>query len=138
MTRFANIVSARFDQVELPLPMSARIGRRSQPLPATGDDDGFIRSVQLAPAVLTGEVTLRGIAAAEGLTLGQSGELSLTLGTTQAGQSSRTVRLRGAVLYDIELTYTQQGMAQATLKFAAQAADNNEPFEANDETNNGD
>jgi len=133
MTRFANIVSARFDDVELPLPMSARIGRRSQPLPSAGDDDGFVRSVQLAPAMLTGEVTLRGIAAAEDLTLGRSGELSLTLGATRAGQASRTVRLRGAVLYDIELTYTQQGMAQATLKFIAQADDNNEPFEANDE-----
>jgi len=133
MTRFANIVSACFDAVELPLPMSARIGRRSQPLPAAGDDDRFTRSVQLAPAMLTAEVTLRGIAAAEGLTLGQSGDLSLTLGSTQAGQLSRVIRLGVAVLYDIELTYTQQGMARATLKFAAQAGGNNDPFEAHDE-----
>ena len=133
MTRFANIVSAHFDDVELLLPMAARIGRRSQPLPAAGDDDGFVRSVQLSPAMITGEVTLRGVAAAEGLTLGQSGELSFTLGPTRAGQPSRVVRLAGAVLYDIEQAYTQQGMAQATLKFAAQAEDNTDPFEANDE-----
>ena len=132
MTRFANIVSARFDDVELPLPMAVRIGRRSQPLPAAGDDDRFVRSVQLSPTMLTGEVTLRGIAAAEGLALGQSGELSFTLGPTQDGQSPRGVRLRGAVLYDIELAYTQQGMAQATLKFAAQADDNDDPFQADE------
>jgi len=131
--RFATIVSARFGEVELPLPMSARIGRRSQVLPAAGDADRFVRSVQLAPAMLTGEVTLRGIAAAEELALGQSGELSLTLGATQAGQPPRVVRLSGAVLHDIELTYTQQGMAQATLKFAAQADDDCEPFVANDD-----
>jgi len=133
MTRFANIVSACFDGVELPLPMSARIGRRSQPLPAAGDNDAFVRSVQRTPAMLTGEVTLRGLDVAETLTLGRSGELSVTLGATQAGQPSRVARLRGAVLHDIELTYTQQGMAQATLKFAAQSDNNNDPFEANDE-----
>lgn len=130
MTRYSGIVHVTFDSRELPLPVAASIGRRCEPLPAPGDAQRFVSSIQLAPAVLTAEVTIRGTAAAEGLVLGQCGPLSLTLGPTQAGQASRTVRLEGAVLHAIELSYAQQGLAQATLKFVAQSDAQQDPFTA--------
>jgi hypothetical protein len=122
VNRYSRILSARFGEKALGLPLACRIGRVAAASPAGGDGDAFATSVQVATPVLTAELRIRDTASAESLTLGQCAELSLVIGAAAGDGLARRVRLAGAVLTGVELDYPQTGAASAVLKFAAQAA----------------
>jgi len=131
MDRYVRIQSATFDQTELPLPISVRLSRRSEIEVAGGDNDSFITSVQLGQPIIAADVRIRGTSAAEGLSLGDKGTLSFTVGPARHGQPPKTIHLDGAVLQAVELTYEQAAMAVATLRFIAEAsAGTTDPFSA--------
>lgn len=130
MRRYDRIESVTFDGDALPLPLSVRLSRRGEPLPAAGDGEPFATSVQLGAATIAAEIRLRGLAAAEELILGCRGDLAIVLGAAD-GYHRRTVRLFGAVLVAVEHAYEQAAMATALLRFVAEAADGDEdPFVA--------
>ncbi|MCJ7545024.1 MAG: hypothetical protein MUP47_10785 [Phycisphaerae bacterium] len=122
MSRYVCIKSLTFDGLALPLPLSLRLSRQGQVLPAGGDDDLFATSVQLARPALSLEVRIRDSSAAEDLTLGQRGTLSFIVASA-SGQGARQVTVTGAVLTDVELSYEQIAPAVATLRFVAEADD---------------
>jgi hypothetical protein len=131
MDRHSRIISITFAGSPLPLPMSVRVSRRAEPRPAGGDDDAFVTSVQLGPVMIVAEVRIRGTASAEGLHLGQKGDLCFTVAATADDQPARNATIAGAVLTGIEHSYEQTAMATATLRFAAEAAGGTaDPFHA--------
>jgi len=133
MERYQRITSVTFGQTVLRLPLSVRVSRRAEPRPARNDSDEFATSVQLGEPTIAAEVRIRGTAA-EGLSLGQSGDLSFTVAPTGDAQPSRTITLTGAVLAAIELSYEQVSMATATLRFVAEAqSGNTDPFAAEED-----
>ena len=134
MERYQRITSVTFGQTVLRLPLSVRVSRRAEPRPARNDSDEFATSVQLGEPTIAAEVRIRGTAAAEGLSLGQSGDLSFTVAPTGDAHPSRTITLTGAVLAAIELSYEQVSMATATLRFVAEAqSGNTDPFAAEED-----
>ncbi len=120
MGRYTRIISATFGQTALPLPVSIRLSRHAGALATGADSDSFATSIQLDRPILTAEVRIRDIAAAEALTLGDIATLSFTIASAE-GQQARIVSLVGSVLTDVRLSYEQSGMATAELKFAAEA-----------------
>ena len=133
MSRYMRIENAAFDQVDLPFPLSVKLGRFCQPLPAGSDSQTFATSVQLGAPMISAEVRLRGTAVAESLELGRAGELRFTVAPTCSGQKGRSVSLNGAVLHAAELTYEQTAMATALLRFVAAApAGDRDPLAAED------
>ena len=131
--RRGRILSASFGATDLPLPLSARVGRSCDALPAAGQADAFPTSVQTGEPRVTGEVRLRGIAAAEGLALGRIDTLTFTVAGARQGQPNRTATLAGAVLVGVETAFEQSGQAVATLRFVAEAPDGQiDPFLAED------
>ena len=133
MQRYRGIESVRFGGAALPLPVSASLSRQAAPLPAGGDGDAYTTDVRLGRPTLTATVRLRGTAAAEALELGQAAALSITVAPAASGQAGRTLSLAGAVLAGIDLRYTQAGMAEAELRFVAEAvAGTVDPFSAED------
>ncbi len=131
MDRYMRIQSVTFDGTTLPLPLSVRLFRTAEAKPAIGDNDVFATSVEISQPHLAAEVRIRGTAIAEGLSLGQQGDLAFTVAPTTSQGSPRTVTLSGAVLIAIELSYEQAAMATAVLRFAAEASNGNqEPFSA--------
>jgi len=134
MGRYTDIHSVSFAGSVLPLPLSARIVRKVEISPA-GGEEAFATSVQTAEAAVTAEVRIRDTAAAEALSLGEQGELVLTIGASESGQAGRAVTLAGAVLSAVELAYEQSSMASAVLRFVAEAAGGgSDPFSAEDES----
>ena len=134
MSRYTRIQSVQFGQTSLPLPLSVRFSRRTEAMPSFADSDIFATSVQVGAPVLVAEVSVRGTAVAESLSLGDVGTLSVTIGPTGAGQTARLVALDGAVLTNIELIYEQSAMAVARLQFVAEAPSGvSDPFAAEDE-----
>ena len=133
MARYGRIESATFGQTALPLPLSVRIERRAEAIPAAGQNDVFATSIQLGTPSIRAEVRIRGTAVAEGLSLGQRDTLSFVIAPSQSGQDGRKVTLTGAVLMAVELAYDQSSMAVATLRFVAEAASGTtDPFSAKD------
>ena len=128
MQRYVRIESITFDGTALPLPMSLRLSRRTQPLPATGEGEVFATSVQMGAATIGAKVRLRGVAAAEDMTLGRCGQLTGVISAAD-GSHNRTVRLDRAVLVAVEHAYEQSTTASAVLRFVAEAPDGSEePF----------
>ena len=133
MNRYMHIDAARFGAIDLPLPLSVKLVRCCQPLPAGGDAETFATSIQLGRPVISAEVRIRDTAVAESLPLGQAGTLAFTVAPTRGGQAGRTVSMEGAVLHAVELTYEQAAMACAVLRFAAEApGGNQDPVAAED------
>ena len=131
MDRHGAIASVTFGQTSLPLPISVRLFRRTEPKPAAADSDAFVTSIQLDAPMVGVEVRMRGTAAAEGLSLGPSGVLSIQLAPTRAGQVGRTITVSNAVLAGTELQYEQTVPAVAKLDFVAEAIDGTaDPFAA--------
>lgn len=134
MSRYTRIQSVQFGLTTLPLPLSVKFSRRVEPVPALADADLFATSVQVAAPVLIAEVRIRDTAVAESLSLGDIGTLSVAIGPAADGQNARLITLEGAVLTDIELAYEQSAMAEAKLKFVAEASNGtSDPFAAEDE-----
>ena len=132
MERYSRIQSAAFGSTVLPLPMSVRLSRRADPMTAGGDNDAFATAVQLGRPTIAAEVRIRGIAAAEGLSLGQQEALTINVAAASGG-TGRTITLAGAVLTSVDVEYEQAAPAVAILKFVAQAADGaTDPFAAED------
>jgi hypothetical protein len=69
------------------------------------------------------ELTIRATAAAEQMSLGQAGVLSVSLLPTRSGQAARTITIDQAVVAGIELLYAQDALGQAKLTFVAEAQD---------------
>ena len=133
MSRYTHIQTATFDQVNLPHPISIRLTRCVEPTSACYDNKIFPTSVEILGSSLTAEIRIRGTAAAEGLSLGQQGDLSFTVSPAAGGDLPRDVTLEGAVLVSVELSYQQAALATATLRFVAEATDGDqEPFSAED------
>ena len=133
MGRHMRIANVTFGQTALPLPVSARLSRCTTPRAYLSDGDVFTTSVEISPPSLTAEVRIRDTATAEDLSLGQQGDLTLTVLPTGSGGSSREITLSGAVLIAVELTYEQSSMATALLRFAAESDDGQQdPFSAED------
>jgi hypothetical protein len=133
MDRYMRIAGVTFGQTSLPLPISARLSRSAEARPALSDNDIFTTSVEISPPLLTAEVRIRGTAAAEGLSLGQQGDLSLTVSPTGSGGAPRVITLSGAVLIAVDLTYEQSAMATALLRFVAESSNGQQdPFSAED------
>jgi len=131
MARYGAISSISFAQTSLSLPMSVRLFRQASALPAAGDSGPFATSVQLHKHTIGVEVRTRDTAAAEGLSVGQAGVLSIELAGAEAGQASRTVTIDQAVLTGIDLRYEQITPATVKLTFLAEASDaNTDPFSA--------
>jgi len=131
MSRFASIQSVSFGQTSLGLPLSVRIARTAQTVPAAGDNDAFTTSIQLGTSSVVAEVRVRDVAVAEDLVLGQKATLSLRSNPTESGQAGRDITLAGAVLIAIEIAYEQASMAAATLRFIAEADQGaTDPFDA--------
>jgi hypothetical protein len=120
VNRYVCIKDLTFDGVALPLPLSLRLSRQGQALPAGGDGDLFATSVQLARPALAVEVRIRDSSAAEALALGQRGTLAFTVAAA-SGQGARQITVSGAVLTGVELAYEQIAPAVATLRFVAEA-----------------
>ncbi len=121
MGRYSRIESVTFGQTSLPLPLSVRLSRRTEAMPSASNNDIFVTSVQVDPVMVAAEVRFRDTSAAEGLSLGQQGDLSFTTGPTQSGQAPREITLAGAVLVAVDLMYEQGAVATATAKFVAEA-----------------
>lgn len=133
MNRYSHINSLMFGQTALPLPLSVRVGRSVQATSAGSDKGVFATSVQTDKAAVTVEIRLRGTAAAESLSLGEQGDLSFSVSPTRSGQSPRDITIDGAVLVASDISYAQDAMAVATLRFLAEADDaDTEPFTAED------
>lgn len=133
MSRYLRILDATFDDIVLPLPLSARLSRQAQPLATAGDADAFVSNVQLSKPVISLELQIRDTAVAEGLYLGQAGLLEMTIGSSKTGKPARCIALAGAVLHAVELEYLQNGFAKATLRFTAAAPHpSQDPFSAED------
>ncbi len=133
MNRYSHINSLMFGQTALPLPISVRVGRSVNAMAADTDEGVFATSVQTGPAAVTVEIRLRGTAVAESLALGTQGDISFTISPTRSGQQAREVTVSGAVLVASDISYAQDAMAVAILRFAAEADDaNTEPFNAED------
>jgi len=131
MERYGVISGITFGQTSLALPMSLRVTRQAQARPAASDDERFPTSVELDRPAIGVEVMTRDTAAAEGLSLGQSGMLSIDLAGTRAGQAGRSISIDHAVLTGIELHYEQACPASVRLTFHAEAGDGNtDPFSA--------
>ena len=135
MERYGAITNVTFAAAELGLPMSVRVVRRAQARPAGSDADRFATSVELDRPTIGVEVRTRDTAAAEGLPVGQDGELTVELAGTRAGQAGRRVRVERAVLTAVELHYDQREPACVSLHFAAEAPDGAaDPFAAEEVT----
>jgi len=135
MARYTSIQSVGFGAVSLSLPLSVRITRKVEPVAGAGDNDVFAISVQITPVTILTEVRTRDMAAADSLSPGEQGTLTLTSGPTENDQAGRVIALTGAVLTAVELDYDQSAMAMATLRFVAEAtAGDSDPFSAEDET----
>jgi hypothetical protein len=131
MSRYTHIESLTFGQTSLPLPLSVRLSRKAEAIPAVSDSDAFATSIQTSVPTLVAEVRIRGTATAEDLSLGQQENLSFTVAATDSGTSSRTITLTDAVLTAVELAYEQSEMATVLLRFVAEAGDGNQdPFSA--------
>ncbi|MFA6133386.1 MAG: hypothetical protein WC869_05140 [Phycisphaerae bacterium] len=122
MNRYLGIESLTFGQLPLPLPLSVHLSRQVAAMPAGGDGDLFATSIQLAKPTVLAEVRIRDTAAAEGLTLGEQGDLSFIV-TSSDAQQKRCVSLAGAVLVAVEYNYEQTAMATASLRFLAESDD---------------
>ncbi len=134
MGRYTRIGSVEFDSSPLPLPVSVRVSRRAEPLPASGDNHAFATSVETATPVFSAEVRIRDTSAAEQLDLGQRGDLGFTVRAAEQDKPHRRVTLKGAVLLAVELAYEQTEAADATLRFVAEAeTGSQEPFSAGDQ-----
>ena len=134
MERYGAISDATFGQTSLLLPISVRLVRRSEPVPAAGDSDAFVTSVQLSRPVIGVEVRIGDTAVADGLSLGQVGVLSVEISPTRSGQIGRVITITNAVLTCVEFQYEQSAPAVAKLTFTAEAADGNtDPFVAQEE-----
>ena len=134
MPRYSRIRSAAFAGTTLPLPMAARVSRCCTPLPAGGDGELYLTSVQLSPPMIAAEITLRGTAVAEELLLGRSGTLSLLVGAAGGQGNDRRIEIDAAVLHSVELDYSQSELAVAKLRFVAVATDGCvDPFIAEDD-----
>ena len=130
MARYSRILSADFGQTALPLPVSLRLARRAEALPAAGQDAAFPTSVQTATRMVTAELRMRAVAVAESLLVGDRRTLTVRIGAADGG-AGRTVRMDGAVLTAVEIAYDQTAPAVATLRFTAEAPDGTaEPFAA--------
>ncbi len=133
MNRYSHVSSVTFGQTALPLPLSVRVGRSINASPADSDEGVFATSVQTGPAAITVEIRFRGTAVAESLSLGEQGDISFTVSPTASGQSGRNITISGAVLTASDISYAQDTMAVATLRFTAEADDaNTDPFTAED------
>jgi hypothetical protein len=133
MNRYMRISAVTFGNVDLPLPLSVRLSRRCDALPARGQDDRFATSVQLGAPTIIAEVKVRDTGVAESLALGQGGTLSFTVGATRKGQLPRRVRIEGAILHAADLVYEQAAIATGVLRFVAEARDGQiDPFTAED------
>ena len=131
MERYTQIQSVAFGETTLPLPLSVRLLRTTDPQPAYGNHEIYATSVQILRPVFIAEVRIRHSVTAETLSLGQKADLSFTATPASAEGSPRTITLSGAVVTSIDLVYEQSKMATALLRFAAEAADGNqEPFSA--------
>lgn len=133
MERYARIESVTFDNIPLALPLSLRLLRQCQPLPAASDGDAFTSNIQLSLPTITVELRVRGTKSAESLSLGRAGTLQAVLSPSCSGQPVRRITLDGAVLHSIELDYAQAAFATAALKFTLAAPDpTTDPFAAED------
>ena len=131
--RYQRIQSVVFDGAELPLPVSVRLSHQAAPLPARGSHQRYATSVETDGITVSAEVTVRGTAAAEGLAIGQKGQLSILVCPASDGAPQRSIVLTGAVLVAVELSYRQSAMAEACLRFVTEADDGNQaPFVAED------
>lgn len=129
MERYDAISSITFGQVSLALPMSVLVSRRAETKLAGNDSDHFATNVQLGTPAIRIEVRTRDTAAAEGLSLGQDGLLSIELCGTRAGQARRAVDIDQAVLTGMDLHYEQASPASVKLTFVAEAGNGNtDPF----------
>lgn len=134
MERYTNIKSAMFGDRPLDLPMSVRLFRKAQEV-AAGSSQAMPTMVQLGQVVVGAEVKLRGMACGEALALGAQETLSLVMGSSQAAGRDRTITMAGAVLTAVELDYSQSAPACCTLRFLAQASqDNLDPLVAKEAT----
>ncbi len=133
MDRYSRIESVSFDAANLPLPLSVKLARGSDPNVAASDSDAYPTSVELSPPSITAEVRIRGTAAAEALLLGSRGDLVFTVGPAGTGASDRSITVTGAVLVSVEMSYEQSSMATAMLRFVAEADDGSQnPYSAED------
>ena len=131
MSRYTRIDSVTFGQTSLSMPISVRLIRRAAPSPLAGDGEAFVTSIQLDCPVIVAEVRTRDTAEAEGFSLGQQGTLTFTVKPTDSGSGGRTITLTGAILQAIEHIYEQTSVAEAILKFVAEAAEpTTDPFSA--------
>ena len=133
MDRYSRIESVSFDAADLPLPLSVKLARCSDPHVAGADSDAYPTSVELSPPSITAEVRIRGTATAEALSLGSRGDLVFTVGPASSGSSDRAITITGAVLVSVEMSYEQSSMATAMLRFVAEADDGSQnPYSAED------
>ncbi len=131
MERYGAITDSTFGETSLSGPISVRLARRAEPTPMSSDSDVFVTSVQLGRPVIGIEIRIGDTAAAEGLSLGQTGVLSIEIAATSSGQTGRTISITNAVLTGIEFQYEQSAPAVAKLTFTAEASDGDtDPFTA--------
>lgn len=131
MTRYSQILSAGFDGVELALPLSVKVGRRVEVLPLGGDGDRYSPSAQWGDPVVSVQVKLRDLAAAEALTPGRQGQLTFTTRPADPAAAPRALTVARAVLAGVETVYEQSSIATAVLTFVALSVDGlAEPFAA--------
>ena len=128
MSRFTRIEEVRFGGRVISLPLSVRLGRRSEAIPGMGDGDLLPSAIQIGSVTILVEVRVRDCQAAEELSLGDQGQLRLVMRSSD-GQRCRQITLACAVLTASEIQYEQHAPASALLKFAA-CNYGNEPYEA--------
>ncbi len=128
-----HIQSVTFGATPIPLPLSVSVSRNAEAKTARNDNDLFATSVEISSPQIVAELRIRGTSVADGLSLGQQGDLSFAVSNTSSGGLSRVISLSGAVLISVELTYEQSKMATALLRFIAESNDGDqEPFSAED------
>lgn len=122
MSRFSRIESVQFDGVVLPLPVSVKTSRSAVVLARSDDARLHETSVQLHDASVIAEIICRGLAVADGLSLGQQGDCVIDL-RDASGPGGRRMTLYSAVVVDIRTSCNQRRPAETVLRLRAQACD---------------
>ncbi len=113
--------------------LGLHVTRSCQANPAGPADQPFATSVQTHQPTARAELTLRDLPAVDGLALGASGRLEITIAPTEAEQAPRQIAIDSAVLVGQELQFAQDKLASARLTFLGQSPDGTtDPYSASE------
>jgi hypothetical protein len=128
MPRYIHIHSLKFGEVEIPLPLSVRITRKTLSHPAADECELFPANIQISRNSLQVEIRTRAVAVAESFALGLCDRLEFTTQAAQSHFPQRKIWIDSALLTDVEVVYEQRSPATAVLRFEVESPDGNVPF----------